>query len=139
MPDRSAGLAILKDGRRRMLLAHPTRAPWWKSWSIPKGKVEPGETDLAAALRETREEVGIAVDPAWVDPTPNVVRYTDKRGRVTKVVVWFACDLPDGAVPDVLPRASLQRDEVDHAAFLTREEAEERVLGRFVPLLELLR
>lgn len=29
------------------------------SWSLPKGHLEPGETDLAAAIREINEESGI--------------------------------------------------------------------------------
>ena len=33
-------------------------------WDLPKGKVEPGETLLQAALREVEEETGISVD-SW--------------------------------------------------------------------------
>ncbi|MFZ5475232.1 MAG: NUDIX domain-containing protein [Myxococcota bacterium] len=136
MPPRSAGLALLKDGRTRILLAHPTRAPWWGAWSIPKGVREPGESDLDAAIRETREEVGLAVDPAWIEPTPREVPYVDRRGRVTKIVVWFACDVPEA--PDVIPAARLQREEVDHARFMDRAEAERRILRRLLPVLGLL-
>lgn len=38
------------------LLAHATRTP---RWDLPKGKLEPGETPLEAALRETQEETGL--------------------------------------------------------------------------------
>jgi 8-oxo-dGTP diphosphatase len=31
------------------------------SWQFPAGEIEPGESDLDAAVRETREEVGLAV------------------------------------------------------------------------------
>ena len=36
------------------------------SWSLPGGRVEPGETAKAAIVREAREELGIAVDPEGV-------------------------------------------------------------------------
>ena len=50
----SAGLLIVcPDG---WLLAHATRT---SRWDLPKGKIEPGETPLEAALRETIEETGL--------------------------------------------------------------------------------
>jgi 8-oxo-dGTP diphosphatase len=49
------------DGETRFLVVHPSG--WYnrgKPYSIPKGMVEAGETVEDAALRETREETGIA-------------------------------------------------------------------------------
>jgi len=39
-----------------LLLRHPTR------WDLPKGHVDPGETELQCALREMEEETGFARD-----------------------------------------------------------------------------
>lgn len=50
----SCGVLIQSPGG--WLLAHATRT---RRWDIPKGKMEPGESPLEAALRETREEIGI--------------------------------------------------------------------------------
>ncbi len=50
---RSAGIVVLRrhtDGWRVLLL----RA--FRNWGFPKGRIESGETPLAAALREVREE-----------------------------------------------------------------------------------
>lgn len=37
-------------------------------WEVPGGGVEPGETTLAAAVRETAEETGYVVPPECVGP-----------------------------------------------------------------------
>ncbi len=50
----SCGLLITSPAG--WLLAHATRTP---RWDLPKGKIEPGETPLEAALRETHEEIGL--------------------------------------------------------------------------------
>lgn len=41
---------------QRLLLCHPTGQDFW---DIPKGKIEEGETERQAAIRELREETGI--------------------------------------------------------------------------------
>ena len=43
-------------------MKHPTR------WDLPKGHVDPGETELECALRETEEETGIAAEDIQWDP-----------------------------------------------------------------------
>lgn len=59
-PQVVVGAAIL-DGDR--LLAAQRRAPSAEAgkWELPGGKVEPGETDEAALVRECREELGVDV------------------------------------------------------------------------------
>jgi 8-oxo-dGTP pyrophosphatase MutT (NUDIX family) len=50
---------VVRDESGRVLLARRDRPP---IWNLPGGGVEPGETPWAAAIRETREEVGLVVD-----------------------------------------------------------------------------
>lgn len=44
------------DGQRKFLLVFETRS---QCWSLPKGHIEAGETDVQAALRELFEETGL--------------------------------------------------------------------------------
>jgi 8-oxo-dGTP pyrophosphatase MutT (NUDIX family) len=57
---RQAGRAILRDDAGRVLLIHFV-LPNMTFWATPGGGMEPGETPLAAAIREVREELGIDV------------------------------------------------------------------------------
>jgi len=59
-PSVSCGTLVV-DADRRLLLCHVTGTP---KWDIPKGMQDPGETELQAAVRELREETGLAFEPA---------------------------------------------------------------------------
>lgn len=56
----SCGIVILND-EAELLLCHVTGHD---HWDLPKGGPAPGESPLAAALRETREETGLELDPS---------------------------------------------------------------------------
>ncbi|MFD0884355.1 NUDIX hydrolase [Streptosporangium algeriense] len=53
--------AIIRDGEGRLLLVRRGRPPGKGLWSIPGGRVEPGESDAEALARELREETGLTV------------------------------------------------------------------------------
>jgi 8-oxo-dGTP diphosphatase len=57
-PVLAASIAVFR-GDGKVLLATRTQPPASGVWSLPGGKVEPGETLEQAALRELTEEVGI--------------------------------------------------------------------------------
>jgi predicted NUDIX family NTP pyrophosphohydrolase len=67
MADIAAGILLFR-GRAleaEVFLVHPG-GPFWAgkdlgSWSVPKGILEPGEDEIAGALREFREETGLAL------------------------------------------------------------------------------
>jgi 8-oxo-dGTP diphosphatase len=55
------GAAVVRDGR--VLVAQRSGGPFDGRWEFPGGKVEPGEADLAALVREIGEELGVAILP----------------------------------------------------------------------------
>ncbi len=79
-PEPGAG-GVVADGAGRLLLIRDRNG----FWTFPKGHIEPGETPEAAAVREVREETGVAARP--LAPL-GVTRYTNDRG-VAREVRWF--------------------------------------------------
>jgi 8-oxo-dGTP diphosphatase len=53
--------AIINDRRGRLLLIKRGHEPDAGLWSLPGGRVEPGETDEQAVVREVSEETGLSV------------------------------------------------------------------------------
>ena len=51
---------LVMNAAAELLLCHATGT---RHWDIPKGIAEPGESSVDAAVREAREECGLAVDP----------------------------------------------------------------------------
>jgi 8-oxo-dGTP diphosphatase len=55
------GLTYDPDGR--LLLIRRGNEPGRGLWSVPGGRLEPGETDAMALVREMAEETGLLVEP----------------------------------------------------------------------------
>ena len=108
---RAAG-AVLVDGERIALVHRPR----YDDWTLPKGKHEPGEDDIAAALREVQEETGFH---GRIERDLGVVRYTvERRGAVLpKVVRYYVMRVGAGAFAP--------SREVDELRWVTREQAEQ--------------
>jgi 8-oxo-dGTP diphosphatase len=54
--------AVIRDAAGQLLLILRRNEPGAGLWSIPGGRIERGETDEQAVLREVREETGLAVE-----------------------------------------------------------------------------
>ena len=83
---------VVRDGRLLVVRTHDRDA-----WYVPGGKVEPGETAVAALVREMREELAVDLDPLTVAPL---------------TVVTGPAHGPDaGLVVDISPREDACRSE----------------------------
>src|SRR3954471_9335782 len=104
----AGGVVVRPDGRIAVI-----HRPRYDDWSLPKGKLEAGESFETGALREVEEETGIRGRIVGeVDST----EYLDRKGR-DKIVRWYRMDL-DGEPDDFAAN-----DEVDELRWLTPAEA----------------
>lgn len=133
----SAGLVIIYNGM--VLLAHTTGRKWWGSYGIPKGGIEPGESRMEAAIRETREEVGLDIPRSMIDPSPRTYVLTSRKYKYTKTVYWYIVRVDDlgqiGMKGLVVPKSQLQLEEVDWAGFMSLAEAKKRAMSSQQQLL----
>jgi 8-oxo-dGTP diphosphatase len=53
--------AVIRDDEGRLLLIKRGHEPGAGLWSLPGGRIEPGETGTQALVREMREETGLTV------------------------------------------------------------------------------
>ncbi len=103
---------IVRDGEGRLLLVRRGTEPGRGLWSVPGGRVEPGETTPEATAREVLEETGV---PVTVGDLAGVVERPGPGG-VTYVIEDFHA-VPVHRAPD--PRAG---DDADEAAWFTADE-----------------
>ncbi len=111
-PDiRAAGGVVLRreDGRTRVAVIH---RPKYMDWSLPKGKLEKGESFEQAALREVQEETGFSSEALQELPS---VSYLDRKAR-TKLVRYWLMLAGEGKFEP--------HDEVDELRWLTGHEAQ---------------
>ena len=81
--------------------------PRYDDWSLPKGKLDPGETFEQAAVREVQEETGVR---ARLAQELSPVRYRDRKGR-RKIVRYWIMEVED-------PGSFEPNDEVDEIRWL---------------------
>jgi 8-oxo-dGTP diphosphatase len=78
---RAAGGVVLNDAGELALVYRPK----YDDWTLPKGKLEPGESWEQAALREVEEETGLVCE---LRDELGSVEYRDRHGRPKTVRYW---------------------------------------------------
>jgi 8-oxo-dGTP diphosphatase len=102
--------AVVRDPAGRLLLVRRGREPGRGRWSLPGGRVEPGETAAAAVVREVREETGLEVVAGALVGS---VQRAGPAGQ-TYVIEDFACTVRGGQL-----RAG---DDADDVRWVTAAE-----------------
>lgn len=97
-----------RGGQEQILVVH---RPRYDDWSLPKGKLDPGETLRDAALREVLEETGLV---CRAGAPAGEARYRDARGRA-KAALYFEMTAESGRFEP--------NDEVDEIRWLPPKAA----------------
>jgi len=95
------------DGELRYAVIH---RPKYDDWSLPKGKLDPGETHAQAAVREVEEETGWRAE---LGVGLGITTY-EHNGRPKRVEYWGMRAVEGGFTPNA---------EVDELRWLPRGEA----------------
>jgi 8-oxo-dGTP pyrophosphatase MutT (NUDIX family) len=82
---RAAGGVVWRSGPGNSVEYVVVHRPAYDDWTFPKGKVDPGETEEEAALREVAEETGMRC--RLLRPL-GTTSYLDRKGRA-KVVYYY--------------------------------------------------
>ncbi|MEX2253319.1 MAG: NUDIX hydrolase [Thermoleophilaceae bacterium] len=104
----AAGGVVVRDGE--VVVVH---RPKYDDWSLPKGKLDAGETHEQAALREVEEETGLR---CRLGHELGSTSYRDAKDR-PKVVRYWLMDVEAGEF--------VVNDEVDELRWLERDDAVE--------------
>jgi 8-oxo-dGTP diphosphatase len=104
----AAGGVLVRDGR--VALVH---RPKYDDWTLPKGKLDPGEGFEEAALREVEEETGLRCE---LGPELPSTHYRDSKGRPKVVRYWRMTPVSGEFEPN---------EEVDEVRWLDPGEASE--------------
>jgi 8-oxo-dGTP pyrophosphatase MutT (NUDIX family) len=104
-------------------------------WSIPAGKIEKGETALAAAYREFYEETNINISSKNLTKVASIPRYTRDGKKIKGIMTVFLLEVDEELVPDF----ANAKDGSEHSewAYFTMNKIESNKTG--TDLYEVLR
>jgi len=127
-PRRAAGAVVFRRTERGVRLL-VLRA--YKNWDFPKGLIEPGETELDAAKRETAEETGLAdLDFPFGDAHKDTLPYAG--GKVAR---YFIAETGETEI-ELPVSPELGRPEHHEWRWVSYDEAEELLPPRLGIVLE---
>jgi len=95
--------AVIRAGDEILISRRLAGADRGGQWEFPGGKVEPGEGEPAALVREIDEELGCAVEVG-----PLLARHHHRYPDLEVELAFYACRLPPGAEPKAIGVAALE-------------------------------
>jgi 8-oxo-dGTP diphosphatase len=111
----AAGGVVSRQGPNGVVEVAVVHRPKYGDWSLPKGKLDPGETFEQAAVREVQEETGMR---CGLERELGQAMYTDSKGRPKLVRYWLMTPLDGDFTPN---------REVDRLEWLSVGEARDRL------------
>lgn len=112
LPQRASSATLIMTNQAGEALI--VKAHYKPHWTFPGGVIDPGETPLQAACRETYEEVGIEVSPSDV----SFVSIADRRSAHAETYQFvFRMNVPLSAGV----RITLQENEIADHVFVSKE------------------
>ena len=82
----AAGGVVYRTVNRHIVEYAIVHRPAYDDWSLPKGKLQPGETEEEAAVREVEEETGMR---CRIVRALGTTSYIDRKGRPKVVYYWL--------------------------------------------------
>ncbi|HEX6682162.1 MAG TPA: NUDIX hydrolase [Candidatus Limnocylindrales bacterium] len=113
-PRPSIAVAVVTAGNRALLVRRRI-AEGALSWQFPSGAIEPGESALDAARRETLEEVGLDVTAAEI-LGERIHPITDRH------MIYVTCEAPEPSSASVV-----DTEELAELAWCTWPEVQNRI------------
>ncbi len=122
---RAAGAVLHRDG-----LVAVVHRPQYDDWTLPKGKLDPGEDDREAAVREVEEETG---HTGSVERDLGTIGYDVEAGPKTVRYYLMAADA--GGRPLAHDVDEVRWLGIDEAVAMVTYDRDREVLERARPLL----
>lgn len=127
--NRSAATPAAESGEVEVAVIH---RPRYDDWSLPKGKVDPGENLAGTAVREIKEETGFDATLGWL---LGFVHYP--VGSRTKVVYYWTAQVTGGEFVANEESDELRWVSPDEARELLSYEADQEILSAGLEMLGL--
>jgi ADP-ribose pyrophosphatase YjhB (NUDIX family) len=130
----TAGIVFILN--RKILLLHPSKEKWRKSFSYPKGHIDDGESVKQSAIRETEEEIGVTVSDNLLK-NKNLYRIVTENDRgIIRIDYYYVVYLNDNLFRKLfkersnIKKSKLQTKEIDWGGFMTAKQAADKIKPR---------
>lgn len=110
---------FLKRGSEILLLKRKNTEVFNNMWSVPSGRLDQDEGIFNAAIRETKEEVGVVIEKENLSE-PLFMHHRDERGE--RIYVFFVCSKWQGEP------MNLEKDKCDKIDWFNAKDFPENFL-----------
>ena len=111
----SSVAVILETKDNKALIVKTSYKPYW---TFPGGVIDAGETPLQAAVREVKEEIGVALNESELDFVAVVTRTSDMAHTYQ-----FLFKLAEPLTQEMVSQIVLEEAEIVENALITKKEA----------------